>query len=98
VGTPEEVFHRPNSSFVADFAGAENKFPVKASFRKGEVRLAARRLEHTAKLPLPGAGGKEGVNAPIPVEGAVDAHCNYSRIHRLQGNSFVQRTAPAAFS
>ena len=68
-GTPEEVYHRPNSSFVADFVGAENKFPVNATFRNGEVRLSARGLEDVAWLPLADATGKAGVNAPSPVEG-----------------------------
>ena len=72
-GTPEEVYHRPNSPFVADFVGADNRLPVHAEFRNGDVFLSAPGLETTVRLTLSDGAGKSGVNAPHPVEGRMVA-------------------------
>ena len=72
-GTPEEVYNRPNSSFVADFVGAENRFPVHARFRNGDVLLSAPGLKDVVRLPLADSAAKAGVNAPSPVEGPMVA-------------------------
>ena len=68
-GTPEEVYHRPNSPFVADFVGADNRLPVHAAFRNGDVLLSGPGLENTVRLPLSDGAGMPGVNAPNPVDG-----------------------------
>jgi ABC-type Fe3+/spermidine/putrescine transport system ATPase subunit len=56
-GTPQEVFHRPASSFVAGFMGADNAVPIeggrRAHFRGDRAHLAAR--------PDPAALSLEGV-------------------------------------
>ena len=40
VGTPSEIYYRPNSRFVADFIGESNFLEVEAGPRPGVVRLA----------------------------------------------------------
>ena len=41
VGTPEEVYDRPASAFVANFMGAENVLPLTVSPGEGQVSVAA---------------------------------------------------------
>ena len=72
-GTPEDVYHRPVSPFVADFVGADNSLPVHARFANGAVTLSAPELEGMARLPLADGHSNEGVNAPIPIDGPMVA-------------------------
>ncbi|MEW5976892.1 MAG: ABC transporter ATP-binding protein [Acidobacteriota bacterium] len=41
VGSPEEIYERPRSRFVADFMGVENIFPVAALARDGDLWRAS---------------------------------------------------------
>ncbi|WP_444666298.1 ABC transporter ATP-binding protein [Cereibacter changlensis] len=51
-GSPEEIYNRPNSGFVAAFMGAENLLALEAVAGGGEVRLPA--SDWNRALPLPG--------------------------------------------
>jgi ABC-type Fe3+/spermidine/putrescine transport system ATPase subunit len=57
-GTPEEVYHRPASPFVASFMGADNviRLSVAPGDRHIEARLGDGASSSTARLPL-GPGG-----------------------------------------
>lgn len=67
VGTPEELYSRPLTPFVAAFMGAENIFPVTAATHGGRVRLSGANILGDAATPdmvsLPLAG-RYGVHAP----------------------------------
>lgn len=39
VGTPQELYHRPTSGFVAGFVGDSNRWPGRAGERRGEHQL-----------------------------------------------------------
>lgn len=41
VGTPEEVYDRPASAFVANFMGAENVLPLSIAKGEGQARVVA---------------------------------------------------------
>ena len=75
-GTPEEVYNRPSSSFVARFVGAENSLAVNARFADGQVLLFGHGLNGEVSLPLANPAGRPGVNAPVQVDGpmAVQFH------------------------
>lgn len=55
VGTPEEVYDRPATAFVANFMGAENVLPLRVERAEGGARLsagaAAAMLGDAASLP-----------------------------------------------
>ncbi|MDE2791405.1 MAG: ABC transporter ATP-binding protein [Paracoccaceae bacterium] len=72
-GTPEDVYHRPVSPFVAHFVGADNSLPVHAQFANGTVTLSAPELDGETRLPLADGNGNEGVNAPNPIDGPMVA-------------------------
>jgi len=40
IGTPEEIYNRPNSPFVASFMGASNVVPLMVSRDEGEIAIA----------------------------------------------------------
>ena len=82
-GTPEDVYHRPASPFVADFVGADNCLPVHARFVDGAVTLSAPELDGTARLPLADEHGQNGVNAPNPIDGPMVAlfHSEAATLH-----------------
>src|SRR5271168_225771 len=40
IGTPEEIYNRPNSPFVASFMGAANVVPLMVSRDEGEIAIA----------------------------------------------------------
>jgi ABC-type Fe3+/spermidine/putrescine transport system ATPase subunit len=54
IGTPQEVFHKPASPFVAGFMGADNAIVLpdgqRAHFRGDRARLAARADDHALSL------------------------------------------------
>ncbi|HLJ62357.1 MAG TPA: ABC transporter ATP-binding protein [bacterium] len=68
VGTPEDVYLHPQSSFVANFFGYRNLFPVRVEAVRGGrvhvVALGGLRLEGTARGDL--AAGAEAVAAVRP--------------------------------
>jgi putative spermidine/putrescine transport system ATP-binding protein len=53
-GTPQEVYNRPASSFVAAFMGAENVLPLSGSVAGDEIRIEAGPNNGPARLPLDG--------------------------------------------
>ncbi len=56
VGTPKELYHKPNSSFVADFIGQTNLLPGKVVSRDGhnvDVETAVGLLHAKAYEPVP---------------------------------------------
>jgi ABC-type Fe3+/spermidine/putrescine transport system ATPase subunit len=64
IGTPEEIWNRPNSPFVASFMGAGNI--VRLSLRTIGNRLAIEAGPHNAAVEIDAANGR--------IEGPVDAH------------------------
>ncbi len=63
VGTPEAIYHRPASLFVADFLGFKNRLPVRVEAADGTwVRVVAPGLRLTAEA-APAAGLPLGAEA-----------------------------------
>ena len=62
VGTPQEVYHRPRSPFVARFIGAANLIPVRVlSCAQGQMQVAtADGLALALRAPAPVAAGTQG--------------------------------------
>ena len=70
-GSPEEVFNRPASPFVAAFMGAENLIPLHGSVSGGKVVIEAGDLNARAVLPLDGRDLHGGAfDARFRAEGA----------------------------
>lgn len=55
IGTPEDIYNRPVSAFVADFVGFENIFPLEAGQLKTAAGLVP--LSQTASGQIPSAAG-----------------------------------------
>jgi ABC-type Fe3+/spermidine/putrescine transport system ATPase subunit len=51
IGTPEEVYNRPASPFVAAFMGAENVLPLTAATSDNAIRIAAGSFNRQAIIP-----------------------------------------------
>lgn len=65
LGVPEDIYERPQTSFVADFLGAANVLSGKVvSLEAGRVRV---RLEDAVDVELPANGLKADVGAAIKV-------------------------------
>jgi ABC-type Fe3+/spermidine/putrescine transport system ATPase subunit len=60
VGTPEQVYNRPSSSFVAAFMGAENVVPLLVEAGGERLRIAAGPANRAASIPANGrrVGGR----------------------------------------
>jgi ABC-type Fe3+/spermidine/putrescine transport system ATPase subunit len=69
-GTPEDVYNRPASPFVASFTGANNVVALNVGIEDGHVRIAAG--EHNAEALL--GLGSEGVHLAEPKDGPAFAH------------------------
>ncbi len=54
VGTPQEVYNRPSSSFVAAFMGAENVVPLLVEAGGERLRIAAGPVNRAASIPADG--------------------------------------------
>ena len=75
LGTPEEVYNRPVSPFVASFMGANNVFALRVERGDGHVRIAASEMNAAAHLSISESVAQPGVNiAGIGTEGAAAAH------------------------
>ena len=74
LGTPEDVYNRPASPFVASFMGANNVMPVEVSREDGAVRVSGGAHVDEALLPLNGASGEGGVRLTDAVVGAAVSH------------------------
>jgi putative spermidine/putrescine transport system ATP-binding protein len=68
VGTPEELWHRPASPFVASFMGADNVVELAAEAGDGTVTL--RQAKGEVRLPA----GDGGVHVAAPGRGRFAAH------------------------
>ena len=69
-GTPEEIYDRPASPFVASFTGANNVVALHVGIEDGLVRVAAG--EHNAEALL--GLGSEGAHLAEPKGGPASAH------------------------
>lgn len=74
LGSPEEVYNRPASPFVASFMGADNIIPIVVERHAASVRVAADAHNDEADLPLAERTGDGGVHLADGVAGTVDAH------------------------
>jgi ABC-type Fe3+/spermidine/putrescine transport system ATPase subunit len=54
IGTPQEVYNRPSSSFVAAFMGAENVVPLLVEAGGERLRIAAGPVNRAATIPAAG--------------------------------------------
>ncbi|MGQ9368372.1 ABC transporter ATP-binding protein [Azospirillum sp. ST 5-10] len=70
VGTPEEVYHRPASAFVASFMGADNVIVLDAARGGAGLEVAAGPDHDAARLPV----GPGGVHLPGGAGGRLHAH------------------------
>ena len=64
MGTPEEVYQRPASAFVAAFMGAENAYPVNVRRENGAVLVSGPHLAAEARLPFAASLEESGVHCP----------------------------------
>ncbi|MDX6751590.1 ABC transporter ATP-binding protein [Geminicoccaceae bacterium 1502E] len=69
-GSPQELYHRPASPFVASFMGADNVMKLQLALEEGAVRVAAGADHGAARLKL----GPDGVHLAEPRDGACRAH------------------------
>ena len=74
VGSPEEVYNRPASSFVAAFMGADNVIRIAAERSDGAVRIPASEHHAEAVLSVAANGSGRGVHMIGPGEGTLEAH------------------------
>ncbi|MBL8671062.1 MAG: ABC transporter ATP-binding protein [Alphaproteobacteria bacterium] len=85
VGTPETVFLRPESAFVARFMGAENVLKLEVRGGGSEVAIPAARS--TVALPAP---------ARLPAEGALDAYFRTEAVKVVRGTAGLPPGLPLA--
>ena len=64
VGTPEEVYQRPATAFVAGFMGAENAYPVDVRRENGALLVSGPQVAGEARLPVAPTLEDEGVHHP----------------------------------
>ena len=70
-GTPEEVYHRPGSAFVAAFMGADNVVALDAAPDGDRLALAAGADHDAVTLPV---GGTDGLHLAAGPGGPLTAH------------------------
>ncbi len=73
VGTPEEVYQRPASAFVAAFMGAENAYPVNVRRENGAVFITGPHVAGEARLPFAASLTQDGVHCPTGNDGPMVA-------------------------
>ncbi len=84
VGTPEEIYHRPRSKFVADFVGSPsmNFLPARGPFKPGDTHAAVNgALIEMAPL-------REGLEHPDATLGARAEHIRITDRGDLRGTVF----------
>ena len=64
VGTPEEVYQRPDTAFVAAFMGAENAYPVNVRRANGAVFVSGPHVPGETRLPFAASLDERGVHCP----------------------------------
>jgi ABC-type Fe3+/spermidine/putrescine transport system ATPase subunit len=82
-GTPEEVYHRPATPFVASFMGADNVIALDIAEADGAILATFDEAGATSSARLPVGPGGAYLAAPS-VEGRVDAHFRAEAV-RLAG-------------
>ena len=73
-GTPEQVYNRPASSFVAAFMGADNVIRLNIERAGNAIRISRSDDHAAAMLPTARDGSEEGVHLASPGNGEVSAH------------------------
>lgn len=73
-GTPEDVYNRPNSRFVAEFMGADNTIDLDATIDGSTLNVAEGQGHKASTLKIAQASGEDGVNLPKPIAGKAIAH------------------------
>ena len=61
VGTPQDVYNRPASSFVAAFMGAENVMPLTAAVNGGKIGIEAGPANSACEISLAGRSVSSGL-------------------------------------
>lgn len=74
IGTPEEVYNRPASSFVAAFMGADNVIRLTGERTTSTIRVPASEHHADAVLHIAGAGASDGVHVVGEGAGSLEAH------------------------
>ena len=96
LGTPEEVYNRPHSPFIASFMGAGNVLELEAVPADGGVRIAAG--AHNDEVLVPGSAATGPVVAHFRSEaarlGPVDAR---AADHLMLRGRIVQASYPGGF-
>jgi len=74
VGTPEEVYNRPISPFVAAFMGANNVTRVTVRSDGDTIQIVGNDYVQEAHLPMDGLGVSPGVHVAAPIDGIAEVH------------------------
>ncbi|WP_207484059.1 ABC transporter ATP-binding protein [Arenibaculum pallidiluteum] len=75
LGTPEDIYLRPRSPFVADFMGASNVVPLTVGAAgDGHIRVEPGPDHDAAELPVSAGTGQPGVHLCASGPGTVRAH------------------------
>ncbi len=74
IGTPEDVYNRPRSAFVAAFMGADNIVELTAQRSDGTIRVPAADHNAAAVLKIARRGEETGVHLAAPGDGRLAAH------------------------
>ena len=96
IGTPEDVYNRPNSPFVASFMGAGNVLELEATPANGGVRIAAG--AHNDAVLVPGSGVAGPVVAHFRSEAArLGPADGKATDHLMLRGRIVQASYPGGF-
>ncbi len=90
LGSPEEVYNRPASPFVASFMGANNVMPVRVERVDGAIRVTGDDSVQEALLPVDGA--EPGIRLAAPVDGAAVAHFRSEAARLVAGGEAPPRS------
>ncbi|GAB3119925.1 ABC transporter ATP-binding protein [Novispirillum itersonii] len=66
-GTPEEIYHRPVSPYVAAFMGAENTCAVSLRHEGDRIALSGQQIRGTADLPVRAVNSRVRQDGPAAV-------------------------------
>ena len=89
IGTPEQVYRQPASSFVARFMGAENVLPVEVDRQGNLLRLTGDGV-NAIQLPIAEQSGSDGVHCPDPISHRMVAHFNSDAVSLAPPKTFVE--------
>lgn len=80
-GTPEEVYNRPASSFVAEFMGADNLISLNVEAGGNDLHIHPSDDHASATLPIARSTSDEGVHLVCAGSGEVSAHFRSEAAH-----------------